>query len=169
MTEEDFTFHHLETDDDVEQHLELMRGIFGQNSHIDLQVKKWIDHHPTMTLKDFLVIKHRGKIVASLNIVPSRWSIGGIELKVSELGCVATLPDYRHQRLQQRLHDEYHKQLLEQGYDLSAIEGIPYFYRQFGYEYALPLLERTTISLDKVPEYKINHKIRSFSSCDLSS
>jgi predicted acetyltransferase len=167
LSGEDFTFHHLDTDGDLEQHLELMRKVFGQNSRVDLQVRKWIDHHPRMTLKDFFVIKHCGKIVAGLNIIPSSWSVGGIELKVSELGCVATLQEYRHQGLQQRLHNEYHRQLLDQGYDLSAIEGIPYFYRQFGYEYALPLLERTTISLDKVPEYKINHKIRPFTSQDI--
>jgi predicted N-acetyltransferase YhbS len=125
LTEKDFTFQHLESDDDVEQHLELMRRVFGQNARIDLQVKKWMDHHPAMTLKDFFVIKNHGKIVACLNIIPSKWSIGGIEFKVSELGCVATLPECRHQGLQKWLHGEYHKQLLEQDYDLSAIEGIP--------------------------------------------
>jgi predicted acetyltransferase len=168
LAEKDFTFQHLESDEDVEQHLELMRKVFGQNARIDLQIKKWIDYHPAMTLKDFLVIKHHGKIVACLNIIPSKWSIGGIELKVSELGCVATMPEYRHQGLQKWLHDEYHKQLLEQQYDLSAIEGIPYFYRQFGYEYVLPLLEQTVIRLEKLPDYRVSHEIRPFSSRDIS-
>ena len=63
---DEFTFHHLETDDDIEQNLELMRKVFGQNSGVDNLVKKLINNHPTMTLKNFFVIKHRGKIVASL-------------------------------------------------------------------------------------------------------
>lgn len=167
LTEKDFTFQHLESDDDVEQHLELIRKVFGQNARIDSQVKKWMDNHPAMTLKDFFVIKNHGKIVACLNIIPSKWSIGGIEFKVSELGCVATLPECRHQGLQKWLHEEYHKQLLEQDYDLSAIEGIPYFYRQFGYEYVLPLLDETAIRLDKVPDYEVSHKIRPFTSRDI--
>lgn len=167
MTREDFAFHHLETKEDVEQHLEVMRKVFGENGHIDLQVKKWIEHHPAMTLNDFLVIRHRSRIVACLNIIPSRWSIGGVELKVSELGCVATLPDYRHQGLQRILQTEYHKQLSEEGYDLSAIEGIPYFYRQFGYEYALPLLEQVTIRLDEVPDHNVVDEIRPFTKSDI--
>jgi predicted acetyltransferase len=165
--ETDLELAHLETTEDVAQHLELMRSVFGQNSRIDLLVKKWIDHHPSMTLKDFLVIKHRKKMVACLNLIPSKWSIGGIPLKVAELGCVATLPEHRHQGLQRRLMTGYHRRVEEEGYDLSAIEGIPYYYRQFGYEYALPLDEQTRIGLEKVPDGEIKHRIRPFNNCDV--
>lgn len=167
MTEEDFTFQHLETDDDIEQNLELMREVFGQNSDAENLVKDLIHHHPTMTLKDFFVNKHHGKIVAGLNLIPVKWSIGGVPLKVAEMGCVATLAEYRHKGLQRKLVNEFHRQAAEQEYDLCAIEGIPYFYRQFGYEYALPLNERATISLDKIPEYESKLKIRSFTEKDI--
>ena len=163
----DLTFSHLETEDDVAQHLRLMRDVFGQDSMVDLMVSKWVEHHPTMTLEDFFVIKHHGKIVACLNLIPSRWRIGGVLLKVAELGCVATLPEYRHQRLQTRLMREYHRKVSEDGYDLSAIEGIPYYYRQFGYEYALPLLEETRVAINKIPDYKCMHVIRPFTSRDV--
>jgi predicted acetyltransferase len=163
----DFMFHHLETNEDVEQYLGVIRSVFGQNSNVDVMVKKWIDHHPAMTLNDFFVIKHRDKIVACLNIIPSKWSIGGIPLKVAELACVATLPEYRHQGLQRILMSEYHEQITRQGCDLSAIEGIPYYYRQFGYEYALPLGESTKIQLTKIPDYKLTYVIRPFTSNDI--
>lgn len=164
---DEFTFHHLETEDDVAQHLELMRKVFGQNSRVDLQVKKWLDHHPRMTLKDFFIMKHNGKVVACLNIIPSKWSIGGIPLKVAEIACVATLPDYRHQGLQARLMDEYHRQVSKQGYDLAAIQGIPYYYRQFGYDYALPLDEATKIRIDQIPDCEQKHTIRPFAKTDM--
>jgi predicted acetyltransferase len=144
-----------------------MRNVFGQNSKVDLMVKKWIDHHPTITLNDFLVIKHQGKIVACLNVIPSKWSIGGIPLKVAELACVATLPEYRHQELQRILMSKYHEQIIRQGYDLSTIEGIPYYYRQFGYEYVLPLGELTKIQLANIPDCKLTHVIRPFTSNDI--
>ena len=86
LTEDGFTFHYLETSEDIEQNLELMRKVFGQNSGVDNLVKKLINNHPTMTLKDFFVIKHHSKIVASLNLTPVKWSIGGVLLKVAELG-----------------------------------------------------------------------------------
>ncbi len=57
---------------------------------------------------------------------------------------------------------EFHRQAAEQGYDLCVIEGIPYFYRQFGYEYAMPLLEETRIRLEQIPDYKSNLNFRSF-------
>jgi predicted acetyltransferase len=80
---------------------------------------------------------------------------------------VTTLPEYRHRGLQRILQTEYHKQLSEEGYDLSAIEGIPYFYRQFGYEYALPLLEQVTMRFDEVPDYKVTNEIRPFTESDI--
>jgi predicted acetyltransferase len=162
----EYTFQHLETEDDIEQNLELMRTVFGQEG-VDNLVKKLVYHHPTMTFRDFLVIKHHGKIVAGLNLIPMKWSIGGMPLKVAEMGCVATLADYRHRGLQRRLINEFHKRAAEQEYNLCAIEGIPYFYRQFGYEYALPLNEETRIKLDQIPDYESKLNIRSFINKDI--
>ena len=167
MTLNDLVFQHLESDHDVEQHLELMKAVFGVDSRVDIMARKWIDHHPAMSLSDFFVIKHRNKIVSGLNLIPSIWSIGGVQLKVAELACVATLPEYRHQGLQRRLMSKYHDRLSSQGYDLSAIEGIPYYYRQFGYEYAIPLDEQIRIKLDQIPDFSIKHKIRPFKTGDI--
>lgn len=50
---EDFTFQHLETDEDVD-------------ARVDLLVKKLIHNHPKMTLKNHFIIKHQGKTVATL-------------------------------------------------------------------------------------------------------
>jgi predicted N-acetyltransferase YhbS len=158
---------HLETGEDVEQELELMREVFGKDERVDLLVRKWIDHHPAMKLEDFLVVKHHGRVVAGLCLIPQTWSVGGIPLKVAELGCVATLREYRNRGLQRKLMDEYHRRVADQRYDLSVIEGIPFFYRQFGYEYALPLNEQTTIRLDQIPDYEQKHYVRPFTDSDI--
>jgi len=167
LSDNDFTFHHLETSEDIEENLEIMRRVFGQNEGVDLLVKKFIYNHPKMTLKNHFVIKHHGKMVATLNLIPLNWSIDDIPLKVAEMGCVATLEEYRHQGLMRRLVNEYHEAIAEQGYDLSVIEGIPYFYRQFGYEYALPLNEETRIPMEKLPDYKSKLAIRPFTNKDI--
>ncbi|HVP16876.1 MAG TPA: GNAT family N-acetyltransferase, partial [candidate division Zixibacteria bacterium] len=164
----DFSFQHLGKGDEIEEELELMRRVFGEKSRVDLMVKKWIDCHPCMALEDFFVAKHRDRIVAALCLIPSEWSIGEIRLNVAELGCVATLSEYRHRGLQRKLMAEYHKRVLECGYDLSTIEGIPYFYRQFGYEYAIPLDEQTRIRLDEIPDYEPVCTIRPFTNRDVS-
>jgi predicted acetyltransferase len=158
----------LRTQSDIEGHLELMRTVFGESSRVDVMVRKWIDHYPSVTLDDFFVAKSRGKIVAALNLLPLKWEIGVVPLAVAELACVATHPNYRHMGLQKMLMKEYDQRVSDQGYDLSAIEGIPYYYRQFGYEYALPLSEETRIGLDQIPESNSTGKIRPFRKSDLT-
>ena len=162
-----FAFGHLETDEDVEQYLHLMRNVFGGDSRVDLMVKKWICHHPHMTLEDFFIAKHLGRVVAGLCLIPTEWSIGEVPMKVAELACVATLQEYRRRGLQRGLMAEYDNRVREQKYDVSAIEGIPFFYRQFGYEYALPLNEQISIKLDEIPACENKETIRSFEKRDL--
>jgi predicted acetyltransferase len=83
------------------------------------------------------------------------------------MGCVGTLPEFRHRGLIRTLVNEFHKRVASHGYDLSVIEGIPYFYRQFGYEYAIPLDEEITIRLDQIPDYELKHVIRPFTERDV--
>jgi predicted acetyltransferase len=163
----DFVLRSIRTKEDIEQHLRLMRDVFGEKSRVDILVQKWLDHHSSMSLEDFFIMEHHGRIVAALNIIPAKWSLGGVTLKVAELGCVATLPEFRHRGLQSRLMETYHKRVSEEGCDLSVIEGIPYFYRQFGYDYALPLLEETKIGIDQMPDFEQKHRIRPFEDSDL--
>jgi predicted acetyltransferase len=162
----DYTFHHLETEEDIEQDLDLVKVAFADDEAYHI-VRRLIDHHPYMGLKDHFTMRWKGRVVASLNLIPQTWSVGGVSLKVAEMGCVATHPEHRRRGLQRRLADEYHRRLLDDGYDLSVIEGIPYFYRQFGYEYAIPLNEETTIELARVPHYEPELTIRPFAEDDI--
>ena len=167
MDENDFEFRHLETQEDLEQYLELMRKIFGVETGVDKLVRKLIDNYPAMTFKDFFVIKHQNRFVATINLIPVTWSVGDIPIKVAQMGNVATLPEYRRQGLVRRLVTEYHREVAKQGYDLSVLEGIPYFYRQFGYEYAVPLLEETRVRLGQIPDYDSGYVVQPFADGDL--
>jgi hypothetical protein len=53
------------------------------------------------------------------------------------LEMVGTDPDYRHRGLIRAQIERYHHMVSERGYDTSIIQGIPYYYRQYGYTYAL--------------------------------
>jgi predicted acetyltransferase len=94
--------------------------------------------------------------------------MGGVELKVAEMGCVATLPEPRPLGLARRLVEEYHRQVADEGYDLSVIEGISYFYRQFGYECSLPLDHETKIRFDQLPDLESASSIRVFTENDVT-
>ena len=167
MGKTDVRIQHLKTEDDVAEYLELVRKIWGEEAGVDKQAKKLIDCHPKMTLNDFYVIKEKGRMVSTINLIPVTWSIGGIDLKVAEMGHVGTLPEYRSRGLIQKLVSQYHRDVQKQEYDIAVIEGIPYFYRQFGYEYAIPLLEETTIRIDQIPEFKTKMRVRPFIEKDI--
>ena len=61
----------------------------------------------------------------------------GIHLRAAQLEQVLSRPDYRRQGLIKILVRRFMEAVQEGGYDLSFIWGIPYYYRQYGYAYAI--------------------------------
>ena len=136
--------------DMLDQYAELLRLSFPDEG-VDVLGKRLYDNHPEMTEQNFYALWDGDTMVATLNIIPQMWSIGGVPLRIAEMGLVATHPSYRGRGLQRRLNAEFDKQTKLEGYHLAGLEGIPYFYRQFGFEYAVPLDENATIPLTKLP------------------
>jgi hypothetical protein len=97
--------------------------------------------HPTLTPDDYVLVEDRaaGEIVSSLCIIPQTWRYGPVEFGVGRPELVGTLPAYRRRGLVRAQMEEVHRRSSERGDLVQAITGIPYFYRQFGYEMALEL------------------------------
>jgi len=100
-----------------------------------------IHYHPRTQPEHWLFVEdeQNGQIVSSLCLIPWTWHYEGVELRAGEMGIVGTLPEYRGRGLIRQLDKRFKELLDEGGFDLSHIQGIPYYYRQFGYEYAIPL------------------------------
>jgi hypothetical protein len=116
--------------------------------------RELILHHPNTRPEHWLYIEDNasGRIVCSLALIPWTWQVEGVTLKAGEMGIVGTAEGYRRRGLI-RILDRYFKTLLRDGeYDLSHIQGIPYFYRQFGYDYALPLEGGYRLDLHQIPD-----------------
>lgn len=98
-----------------------------------------LQHHPTATWDDFVIVEDErsGEVVSTTCRIPWRLHLGGVSLSVAMLEMVVTHPDYRRRGLVRRQIDHFHSRAAAQGFDLCIIEGIPYYYRQFGYAYAL--------------------------------
>jgi predicted acetyltransferase len=101
-----------------------------------------IRHHPSTHSNEWLFVEDpkNGKIVSALCLIPWTLRYDSVTLKSAEMGIVGTLPEYRHQGLVRSLNEHFEELLDSDKYHLSHIQGIPYYYRQFGYEYALPLI-----------------------------
>ena len=120
--------------------------------------------HPTFHADDFIIVEESssGRIVSSLNLIPQTWSYEGIEFGVGRPELVGTLPEYRGKGLIRLQFDEIHKWCIERGLIVQAITGIPYFYRQFGYEMALDLVGRRFGYEAQVPKLKEDEKEKYF-------
>lgn len=135
------------------ERLALFNGqIFGAG--VAEMTRSLIFNHPHTRLEHWLYIEEAAsrQIVSALSLIPWVWRYEDVLLKSGELGVVGTLEAYRKRGLIRTLVSR-HKELLREGeYDLSNIQGNPYFYRQFGYEYAIPLEANFHLELHNLPD-----------------
>ncbi len=98
-------------------------------------------NHPTFGQGDFTIIEDTatGKIVSSLNLISQTWAYDGIPFGVGRPELVGTDPAYRKRGLVRLQFEEIHRWSAARGEMVQAITGIPFYYRQFGYEMALTL------------------------------
>jgi GNAT superfamily N-acetyltransferase len=97
--------------------------------------------HPTFTPGDFTIVEETatGRIISSCNLISQQWDYEGIHFGVGRVELVGTLAEFRGRGLIRAQFEEIHKWSAERGELVQAITGIPYFYRQFGYEMGLEL------------------------------
>jgi hypothetical protein len=120
--------------------------IHSDTDAIDPRVGAWTSdllsgRHPTFAADDFTLIEdpRTGKIVSSLSLISQTWTYAGIPVKVGRPELVGTDPEYRRHGLVRAQFDVIHEWSRQRGELLQAITGIPYYYRQFGYEMAVNL------------------------------
>ena len=137
--------------------LELNVAVHGEE--IKEYIKRIYKEHPKK--KDILWFyieeNSTGQIISSITLLPLEWQFEGILLPVCEMGFVGTLKEYRGKGLIDKLNEFYERVMIERGYLLSCIRGIPYYYRRFGYEFVLSLDERFSLSPNQIPSMELNH------------
>jgi hypothetical protein len=96
---------------------------------------------PTFAPDDFTIVEdpQTGAIVSSCCTISQVWTYAGIPFKVGRPELVGTHPDYRRRGLVRQQFEILHGWRAERGELVQAITGIPYYYRQFGYEMTLNL------------------------------
>jgi hypothetical protein len=113
---------------------------------------------PLMGPGDFALVEDTSiaecPVVACLCCWSHRWSLAGISFGVGRPELVATLPGYRNRGLIRALFEMFHARSAARGEMVQAITGIDFYYRQFGYEYALDLGGSRTFAVEAVPPKK---------------
>jgi hypothetical protein len=98
-------------------------------------------HHPTVKASDFTVVEDTktSKIVSSFCWISQHWTYDGIPFGVGRPEMVGTHPDYRGRGLVRAQFELAHEWSAQRGELIQVITGIPFFYRQFGYEMTMQL------------------------------
>ena len=93
-------------------------------------------NHPAYRASDWTVVEdaRAGRIVSTMCLLSQVWSYSGISFGVGRPELVGTLPEYRRRGLVRAQLDVLHGWSAERGELVQAITGIPWYYRQFGYE-----------------------------------
>jgi hypothetical protein len=100
----------------------------------------------------FVEEEQSGEITSSLCLILWTWRYEGVEIPAGEMGIVGTLEGYRGRGLIRTQVELFKQRLHEHGCLLGQTQGIPYYYRQFGYEYAIPLERWLTIEARPIPD-----------------
>ncbi len=98
--------------------------------------------HPTFRVeRDVTVVEDTasGRIVSALFLIPQVWSYAGVSIKAGQPELIATHPDYRRRGLVRAQFEVIHDWSRAGGQLWQFIAGIAWYYRQFGYAYAVDL------------------------------
>ena len=97
--------------------------------------------HPTFGASDFMIVEEAatGRIVSSMCLISQTWTYDGIPFGVGRPELVGTEPAYRKRGLVRAQFEVMHALSAQRGEMVQAITGIPFYYRQFGYEMAMGL------------------------------
>ncbi len=112
--------------------------------------------HPTVTAADFVLVEDAKttKIVSSICLIPQMWAYEDIPFPVGRPELVGTDPAYRRRGLCRTIFGAIHNLSAAYGHLAQGITGIPWFYRQFGYEFALSLGGARNMNVSNIPELK---------------
>jgi len=108
-----------------------------------------------MEASDYAVVEDVSRtdhpLVACACLWQHTWEYAGIPFGVGRPEYVAVDPAYRRRGLVREIFTLLHARSEVRGDLIQAITGIPYFYRQFGYEYALDLEGARCVPLSLIP------------------
>lgn len=113
-------------------------------------------HHPTVKASDFTVVEdtRTNKIVSSMCLISQTWAYRGIPFKLGRPEVVVTEPEYRRRGLVRKQFEAIHALSAAKGELMQGITGIPWYYRQFGYEMAMEIDGGRAIAGIDLPKLK---------------
>ena len=150
---EGFELGFVKSDDEVDELIKFNTTI--HNELIASYLERRLEQLPDFTRELNYYIRNldTGEIVSSLSAVPNTWEYDGIPLRNLELDCVGTSEQFRKRGFIRLLYSKFQEELNRGEYHISSLQGIPEFFRQFGYDFIFPLPQFSHVALrvDQIP------------------
>ncbi|MGM0640291.1 MAG: GNAT family N-acetyltransferase [Thermotogota bacterium] len=120
---------------------EVIKPVFEEEGEVDILTN---DVWTKSNKKDKNIVlaaidTDKNKYIGTVSLIDTPMKYDGIEIKTCELGVVGTLEEYRGNKINDTLTKLFLEKAEELEYDMIIIEGIPYFYRRYGFNYSVPM------------------------------
>ena len=111
--------------------------------------------HPTFSPSDCLIVEDQrnNRFASSCLYLTSQWQCEGSAFQIGQPEIVGTRKEYRERGLIRTQFDVMHRWADERQHDILVVNGIPHYYRQFGYDMALGAYARRTALIESFPKW----------------
>lgn len=113
------------------------------------------------------VVVDGSRVVSTATLLDETLVLGGVPIPAGQVELVATDREYEGRGLVRALMGWAHRRSADRGHLAQVMIGIPYFYRQFGYTYALPI--PATRKLTGTPPDAPGHTVRRATAGDIAT
>ncbi|HLL67118.1 MAG TPA: GNAT family N-acetyltransferase [Micromonosporaceae bacterium] len=97
------------------------------------------------------VVVDGDRVVSTATLLNETLQLGAVEIPAGQVELVATEREYEGRGLVRALMGWAHQRSASLGHLAQVMVGIPYFYRQFGYAYAMPIAPVRPVSVPPAP------------------
>ncbi len=111
------------------------------------------------------VVVDGSRVVSTATLLDETLVLGGVSIPAGQVELVATDREYEGRGLVRALMGWAHRRSADRGHLAQVMIGIPYFYRQFGYSYAMPI--PATRKLTGTPPDAPGHTVRRATAGDI--
>lgn len=146
------------TTDDSDRVSDFMAETFNEAEARLRTLEFMSGRHPGIGASDFTVVDdtRTGDVVSTLCLMSRKWRYGDLPIAVDEVATVGTHPDYRGRGLVRAQMEVVHGWSAERGTLAQGLLGIPWFYRQFGYEPAMEDPSTRVGNAADVPSFNVD-------------
>ncbi|GIJ43983.1 hypothetical protein Val02_08690 [Virgisporangium aliadipatigenens] len=111
------------------------------------------------------VVVEDGRVVSTATLLDETVLLDGVPIPAGQVELVATDRAYEGRGLVRALMAWAHERSARRGHLMQVMIGIPYFYRQFGYAYAIPIAPARPVHT--VPAMPAGYRVRTAVAADI--